>query len=406
MHHPQLLLGNHFKSYAQGRMPVLNKSVTIISPTTWDTMMQRNKSKLFDALEQLGRKQTIVVAGLPLLKTCRRHTNVVFLKTHKTGSETTSQIFMRFADLNNLSLVLPTSQWPIMGWAGAFTEKHYIHSTHDDKFNIMCLHCIYNRHALDNIMANGTKYVTILREPWSQFKSAFSFFKWAKVVEKKIGNTTTHHLEKFLENPGLFYNGENISTNAYLRNFIAFDLGLPPKQYDDMNAIRQFVNMIANDFDLVMILEYYDESLILLRRLLCWKLEDILYIPNNVRTKVVSIHSYAEQLYHHFSQADYFMYKHFLTIFEQRLKDSQGLRDEVNYFQKINTEYKLFCKQVLINSSLIFEIQRSSWSDGFRLNESHCTKSRLYIPDYMRILKETRYGIKARKNKQKLWPIP
>ncbi|XP_077864724.1 galactose-3-O-sulfotransferase 2-like [Saccoglossus kowalevskii] len=386
-----------------------NSNLTVISSFKKDPMLQLNKSQIFNGLEQAEHhhqeKESTGNNRSALPKKCRRHTNVVFLKTHKTGSETTSQIFMRFADINNLSIVLPKSRWPIMGWPGAFGKNHYIHPPEETKFNILCLHCIYNRHAIDKLMEHGAKYVTILRDPWHQFTSAFNFFKWEKIIEKEIGKTTTNHLEKFLENPGRFYKWEKDNAHAYLRNYMSFDLGLPPAQYDDMNAIIEYVNIIDNDFDLVMILEYYDESLILLRRLLCWKLEDILYIPNNIKRKITPAQPHAEQLYHHFSQADYYLYQHFTAIFKQRLNDSSGLLKEVAYFQKINTEFTRYCKRVSKNSSLILQIDRSNWNDFFSLDESYCTKSRLYIPDYMSILKKQRYGIATEKPTQKLWPI-
>ncbi|XP_006816710.1 galactosylceramide sulfotransferase-like [Saccoglossus kowalevskii] len=242
-------------------------------------------------------------------------------------------------------------------------------------------------------MANGAKYITILRDPWSQFKSSFSFFNWAHVVEEAIGNTT-HHLEKFLNNPGRFYKWQNAPIHKqYMRNFMSFDLGLPLHQYDDVNAIVRFVNMIEKDFDLVMLLEYFDESLILLKRLLCWKLEDILYLKINQRKKLTPVQSNAEQLYRHFSQADYTLYEHFAAIIQRRMSESPGLHEEVAYFREINLEYLLFCKQASRNESLLFEVDRSNWNLKFTLDVSYCTKSRLYILHYVDQLKRTRYGI-------------
>ncbi|XP_006823240.1 galactose-3-O-sulfotransferase 2-like [Saccoglossus kowalevskii] len=391
-------------SYPSGLVP--NNNLSVFPPVIQGAMLHINESKHFygSGLEsqQPVIEPTVVTRSSPN-ETCRRHNNVVFLKTHKTGSDTTSQIFVRFADTHNLSIVLPTETWNL-GWPSTVREKKYIHSKDNAKFNILCLHCVYNRNAFDNIMADGTKYVTILRNPWNQFKSAFNYFGWSKLVEKENENTT-QYLEKFLEHPGRFYKWENETTRVYMRNFMSFDLGLPPTQYDDVNAIMTFVKMRENEFDLVMILEYYDESLILLRRMLCWKLRDILYIPINVSKKTTHVQPYAEQLYRHFSQADFTLYEHFKEIFLQRLKKSPSLSEEVTYFRQINSDYKLFCTQAERNSSMKFEVNKSDWNDMFQIDSSYCTKSRLPITAYVSELKQKHYGIDTVRTTH-LWRIP
>ena len=52
--------------------------------------------------------------------------------------------------------------------------------------------------------------------------------------------------------------------------------------------IRDIANSILNreldrQFDLVLILEYFDESLILLQNLMCWSTEDLVYLKQNER---------------------------------------------------------------------------------------------------------------------------
>ncbi|KAI8487819.1 hypothetical protein Bbelb_345570 [Branchiostoma belcheri] len=61
------------------------------------------------------------------------------------------------------------------------------------------------------------------------------------------------------------------------RNFQAFDLGYKQEWADDEGKAERFLADIERDFTLVMILEHFDESLVLLRRLMCWEIKDILY---------------------------------------------------------------------------------------------------------------------------------
>lgn len=80
-------------------------------------------------------------------------------------------------------------------------------------------------------------------------------------------------LEKFLERPS--------STNINARSPMMFDLGLSQKYFQNYAAVTKCINFLNKEFDLVMIMAYFDESLILLKRLLCWEIDDILNVKVN-----------------------------------------------------------------------------------------------------------------------------
>ena len=63
-----------------------------------------------------------------------------------------------------------------------------------------------------------------------------------------------------------------------------FDLGLQHKYYNDPATIRKHINDLAEKIDLVLIMEYFDESLVLLKRELCWDLDDVVYFKLNQRS--------------------------------------------------------------------------------------------------------------------------
>ena len=66
-----------------------------------------------------------------------------------------------------------------------------------------------------------------------------------------------------------------------IKNPMAFTLGLRPPHYNNDAMVQKDLTRIAQDFDLVLIAEYYDESLILLKKALCWQFKDILYLKIN-----------------------------------------------------------------------------------------------------------------------------
>ena len=64
-----------------------------------------------------------------------------------------------------------------------------------------------------------------------------------------------------------------------------FDLGLQHKYYNDPVEINNHIEDLAEKINLVLIMEYFDESLILLKRELCWDLDDIVYFKFNQRAQ-------------------------------------------------------------------------------------------------------------------------
>ena len=64
-----------------------------------------------------------------------------------------------------------------------------------------------------------------------------------------------------------------------------FDLGLQHKYYNDPVEINNHIEDLAEKINLVLIMEYFDESLILLKRALCWDLDDIVYFKFNQRAQ-------------------------------------------------------------------------------------------------------------------------
>jgi hypothetical protein len=66
------------------------------------------------------------------------------------------------------------------------------------------------------------------------------------------------------------------------RNQQLWDLGI--KDTKDIITVQRMVQQIDKDFDLVMITERFEESLILLSRSLCWPLANLtrsILFPNN-----------------------------------------------------------------------------------------------------------------------------
>ncbi|KAK2913321.1 hypothetical protein Q8A67_001720 [Cirrhinus molitorella] len=210
-----------------------------------------------------------------------KHTSVAFLKTHKTASSTVQNILLRFAERNNLTVALPITTCDHQFCYPRPFSAHFVHP-HTTPPDIITNHLRFSRTELRRLMPNNTIYITILREPGAMFESLFTYFNHHCLSFKRVPNGS---LETFLEHPWSYYRPEE-KDSMYARNTLTFDLG-GDKDRPASEALayaKRFAAEMERVFSLVMISEYFDESLVLLRRLLSWDLNDVLYVSLNMRT--------------------------------------------------------------------------------------------------------------------------
>nr|XP_002737288.2 PREDICTED: galactosylceramide sulfotransferase-like [Saccoglossus kowalevskii] len=332
-------------------------------------------------------------------KTCRKTKNVMFLKTHKTGSDTISEIIMRFGDLNNLSMALPRFSDYDLAYPNLPRQMMFLKPT-QNAYNLFFLHTIYNKTFFDFIMAPESQYVTIIREPFMQFQSAFSFFKIADALN--LTNTSAP-LHTFLKHHDTVWSKRE---PQFLKNFMSFDLGLPTADENNVTAAWRFIQKLDFDYKLVMIMEYFDESVVLMKRLLCWDLKDILYIPINAGWRVKAVTRAGDRdLYKKFSPVDHRLYEHFNSTFWKKVSSEINFSEEVSYFRDINAKFLQFCKQVSSNETVTLTIPSSYWSGSFIIDSGFCSKSRIFLPDYVHMLKSKLYDTGDAISNPKLWNI-
>lgn len=209
-----------------------------------------------------------------------KHTNVAFLKTHKTASTTMQNLLFRFAERHNLTVALPVQGcghqfcYP-QSFTTRFVDPHTVPP------NIIASHMRFNKAELQRLMPENTIYITILREPGSMFESLFSYYNQYCPSFRRVPNGL---LEAFLDDPWHFYRPSE-KDSMYAHNTLTHDLGgKKDHPSTDLAYAQAFIEEMEKDFSLVMITEHFDESLILLRHLLSWDLEDIVYLKHNMRT--------------------------------------------------------------------------------------------------------------------------
>ncbi|XP_078589544.1 galactose-3-O-sulfotransferase 2-like [Branchiostoma floridae x Branchiostoma japonicum] len=321
---------------------------------------------------------------------CQPNTNIAFIKTHKTGSSTVMQIFQRFGFLRNLSFLLPKGSINQL-YPFGIRDRMYLPAPIEGRpFDILTHHTVYDRAGITQLLSANVTFVTIVREPMERLKSAFNFYKLA--WRYKIPGPDP--LLRFLENPGKFEHHITRNRDYETKNNIALELGFPLKSLSSVKEkdIREFVEKISREFDLVMVLEYFDESLVLLRRLLCWDMRDILNFKyNSFQYGKLGNTSFSEKLiqnYRQHSAIDYALYEHFnRTLWSKINKAGSDFREELAHFRWLQTTMKTECSRKFDNFSAVY-IGKTAWNAEFYIDSTFCTWMKIFHVCYLTLLQD------------------
>ena len=323
--------------------------------------------------------------------------NFVYIKTHKTGSETVSAVFRRFGYARNLSFVLPIGDKLLLGWPWPLEPWMYRPSK-TSGFNILCEHVIFHEDIIPAMMPSDTVYTTTLREPFGHLRSAFNYFGLGKVM----GDNITDKMSAFLKSPQKWDDaytrrfivrrplppGACIPSNvSVVKNAQASDLGFPvgfpptPKyrdQTDNETFIQEWIDSIDRRFELVMITEYLFESLVLWRRLMCWTMKDIVFYSINISRYKLGNLTYSDpalmENFREWSNLEFRLYDHFNhSLWQKIAQEGPDFWEEVEIFKDILGQVRSFCSSLPLGKvSNQLWITSSKWNQQLLYTRRDC----------------------------------
>nr|XP_039271108.1 galactosylceramide sulfotransferase-like [Styela clava] len=280
--------------------------------------------------------------------------NVMFLKTHKTGSSTLQNILVRYAEKNNCFVGLPRGDILFGYMTGTSFQKSMMMPVPISKIVSMLLHhMVFNYTEVSSILPFDAVYITILRDPATQFESVFKYFK--QDVEPFNRAEGKDGLKDFVSDPKQYFNGKGDGRFWWVaKNGMFFDLGFDNLS-DDEKYIKKSVAKIEGIFDLVLISEYFEISLLLLKDLLHWDIKNIVYLSMNARNQSDVEHVTSDVIDHirKWNKADYTMYRYFNETFWRRVEayGKDRLEHDLEEFRKLRKEIEELCvEDKLVNS--------------------------------------------------------
>ncbi|OCT90577.1 hypothetical protein XELAEV_18019193mg [Xenopus laevis] len=266
---------------------------------------------------QKSSPQTFTVQRLlfsPSTSNCQPKSHIVFLKTHKTAGSTVLNMLNRYGDRNSLTFALPQKyQFSYPNLFNSNMVKGY-DEVNKSTYDILCHHLRFNLPEVRKLMPADSFYFTILRDPATLAESSFSYYHSVSSVFKKAPNLT-----EFIAHP-LYYYKPGEKGNQHARNFQWFDLGLDPDTPFNESLARADVKEIKRVFNLVLLSEYFDESMVLLKEELCWDLDDVVNFKQNSRESSTPLDKREKDMLRAWNALDWYLYVYFNRTFWEKVE--------------------------------------------------------------------------------------
>ncbi|XP_060106058.1 galactosylceramide sulfotransferase [Heteronotia binoei] len=274
---------------------------------------------------------------------CLPKMDIMFMKTHKTASSTILNILFRFGEKHRLKFAFPNGRNDF--YYPSYFERSQVQDYQPGMcFNIISNHMRFQYEEVRKLLPADTIFVTVLRDPAYLFESSFHYF--GRIIPLTWKLSGEDKLAEFLRDPKHYYDPNGFNAH-YLQNLLFFDLGYDNNMQADNPLVDQYIHETDQRFHLVMLLEYFDESLVLLKDLLCWELEDMLYFKLNAR-KDSTVSKLTDELYQKATAWNFIdakLYQYFNATFWHKVEvyGRERMARDVAKLQEENEKMKSIC---------------------------------------------------------------
>jgi len=323
---------------------------------------------------------------------CKPRDSVVFIKTHKCASSTVQRIFLRYGNSHNLTFALPAVA-NYIGHPQTFTKslipKHL--RTPDEIYNMIVVHTRFQYENMAKVVNKDARWVTILREPMDQMESQWAYYdlqefykmnisEWSKLPYNKISNWRlgkSHGIHQMMFDLG----------HGAIGNLSDDDLSKEFKRLEEI-------------FDLVMIAEQMDESLVFLKHLMCWTTEDIAYLKINFREEK-NKKTFAKETRNRLiklDKPDVLLYDFFKNIFQKKVEafGTEKMRLEVEKLRLENERIAERCLDKPVNQNEVSGLLKpkndkvQAWM--IKTNSTECLDMVMNEIDFIDKMRQRQFG--------------
>ena len=328
--------------------------------------------------------------------TCRQD-NVYLLKMHKTGSTTMFNILNRVALSRNLRMTTYHETYPSLSSAPdamvrLLSPKFVVGKS--EKYNMHGQHSRYDKNVIPQILLAPYANVTFVRHPVTHLRSWMYQLKLVQTLRLKGPDP----MVDFLSNLHVYRERKKV---RMVKNHMAYELRIDTYSDENSTLFQQSLRDIDRTF-IIGLTEYYTESLVLLKRRLCWSLRDVIHIPlrrSRYQRPVEDRDNKLRGLTCAWSNLDCKLYDYFNRSFWEAIsKEGPGFHDEVAHLNGILARTFDYCTpiydQLKNNPEHIEELDAnilpltfkgSEWNERFDIRVIDCALMRSHVPSLQRL---------------------
>ena len=320
--------------------------------------------------------------------------NFVFLQVYGCASENLAAMFGQYVLKNDRTAVLPVLEKRYIGW------PHYLHShmykkLQENMYNALIHRTVYNRSRIAALLPEDTVYITNIRDPAYRLGSALE-----SGGMKSCGHMpqeTDDVIQEFFTDMERYDNIYKAPSNilqiekcrcikkgiSIAKNAMAFDLGFytgfhmyTRDKSRNYTYIHQWLKDMHTQLDVIMIQERFNESLVFLKRYMCWGFRDIMYKTVTFVDRKEYISKYKEEYIHKFRQwsnVDTLLYDMASQLLTKRVESlGSDFQSEVAEFKRQLSAVNTFCTGDTGKSSEI-KFMASKWDGEYVITQADCS---------------------------------
>lgn len=224
----------------------------------------------------------------------------IFIKTHKTGSSTITNLLFRQALRYDLRTVLPLAGRNRLNWPNQFDCSH-IQGDCKPNYDAINLHFIWRPETaqmIRRLIPGNVPVFTIVRDPVSHFLSSYNYHPKPAYLHNKTGHVTPWLLQDMVTNWRQYFRPSS-DYAAMMDNSMAFDLGILHRRENSQTISRKVIEVriahLVAKLDFFLVQNYWAESMALLARKFCWDLRTVVWFQLKKQTYVAE-HNRVQEL--------------------------------------------------------------------------------------------------------------
>mmetsp|Transcript_160346 Transcript_160346/g.292784 ORF Transcript_160346/g.292784 Transcript_160346/m.292784 type:complete len:355 (-) Transcript_160346:116-1180(-) len=260
----------------------------------------------------------------------------VYIRTHKTGSSTLNSVLMRMIDRHDARFKRLMLGLPGLGWPGHFPGSSKF-GPPQHQYDAIIGHTVLNFPLMCDFMKPNPFFMTTLRHPLDQFISSKNFYFPDLTWDEFLSMTESD--DRWLL--------------AKMKNPQAFDLGWyefageSTKFDDDQAKINEWLVTLDNQLNHTILLEHFDEGLVLLSHKWQVEIEEMKYVVKNSNDEKILPSEGQRQRISALINVDMALYAHVHNGFQQQWLSGNFSKFESDLLklQRVNSQLQDACRR-------------------------------------------------------------